>query len=1003
MSGKTEYTRQAPTILCRLFRPLLLLLLAMIVLMIGFVFYGGVLSQIDQNAVDILGEQVKNRENYLEHEMVGSWSNLQLTVDAVNGKVQALRAAGQADLSALDSDKRTYNTILTAVSEDLIALMRTASVTGAYLVLGAGGIDPDAPQDKKGLYLRDLDPSTSASISNTDLLIKRAPIEVAEKLGITTDSDWQTQFTFGKEGRYEPFFLRPYQAALEHPDIGWADLGYWSADSRMTGDARRIVCYSVPMRLDDGTLYGVLGIELTADYLSKQLPVSELIEGQGGSYVLAVTQDGETFRQVLVNGAFRSEYQDEAGVILRPSAYDKLENALVFWREDGPNLFGCITYLPLYNTNTPFAGERWALLGIASEDDLFAFSHSVRRRVMTVGGVLLLLGMLGVWLTSVMLSRPIAALSRELGQQAHKGEPLTFGRTRIREIDHLTGEIELLSQDLYAASQKFAEILTMASIRIGGFEIDRRTETLFITQGFFDIFHRPDVDANRMTAPDFREALAALDPFIDSRDRLPPATEEVIYRLPADGQHRYVRLRRIVTEERVIGLAEDITASTLALQKIEHERDHDSLTGLLSRRAFRRSMRELFDEHRDKLGVGALLMLDLDNLKYINDSYGHDCGDQYIGALADVLKATAPADALVCRQSGDELFVFFYGYDSEQQVRNLLRAVRRRLGEKYVLLPDGTRFPVRASGGVAWYPADSTEFEQLQRFADFAMYEVKRSGKGDICDFDPGLYQNAERLERSREEFRVLLEQRRLQYVWQPIVSTATGEAYAYEALMRSDLETLRTPKDILEMAQRESKLTALESLTLFRAMDSFAEHCEKGRIGAECFAFVNSIPNQLLSPEDSARFEQRFADYLSRFVAEITENERINDQILREKRRWNRRWNAQFALDDYGSGYNSEYMLLMLAPEYVKIDMSLVRSIDRDRDKQKIVENMCSYAAERGIKLVAEGVETQAELETVVRMGVDLVQGYFIARPAAIPPRVPDGVKRLLCEIRGA
>lgn len=977
----------------RLLRPLSLMIVALLVVMVGAIYYGGIMRQIDENALDLLSEQVKNRKSYLENSMVSTWSNVSITVDEINRTVEALRKTNQIDLSRLESDKQSYQAVLRETADDLVSLMRRNSVTGAYIVLSVGEIDLDAPEDKKGLYLRDLDPASNASVTNSDLLLKRGPVELVSELGITTDSDWQPQYPFANNG-YGLSFYKTYHAAWVHPEIGWSDLGYWSEPYQMPGDSREAISYTVPLRLGDGTLYGVLGIEQTIEHLVKQLPSGELIDGANGSYVLGVTEDGTHFKRVLVSGTFQAQQAGNKDEIELTRVPDGADNVF----QVDTDTYGCVEYLSLYNSNTPFSGQHWALIGIADEKDVFSFSRSLRWTFVLLSGVLLLFGLTVVCGVSFKLAKPIAALSADL-EQADRDKPLEFRRTGIEEIDRLTGELESLSQDVFSASQKFAGILRMASVRMAGFEINKKTGSVFVTDGFFELFNLPPMMVS-LTSPVFRRLLETRQDCMISHESIPPSTEECTYRVVLDGHKAYVRLRCVESDDRVIGLAEDVTAQTLERQKIEHERDHDALTGLLGRRAFERRMHELFNGRSKELRVAALLMLDLDNLKYVNDTYGHDSGDRYICSLAAALSKGTPAGTLLSRQSGDEMFVFFYGYDSEQKVRNLIRDLKRELDKQRIRLPDGSLFPVSASGGIAWYPKDSTQLERLFRYADFAMYEVKRNGKGDLGDFDMDSYRSATRLQRCREEFALLISQERIFYKWQPIVDTKTGKVFAYEGLMRSDLETLQSPKDILEVAESESQLNWIERMTLFKAMESYVDNRERGLMPGDCRIFLNSIPNQMMTAEETKRFEALYGKYLDQVVIEITEGERVRAATIERKRERIDGWGAKVALDDYGSGYNSEIVLLALSPHYVKIDMSIVRDIDTDRDKQKLVQNLISYANERRIELVAEGIETRAELETIVRMGVCYVQGYLIARPGQIPPPVPDEIAQLMREI---
>ena len=179
--------------------------------------------------------------------------------------------------------------------------------------------------------------------------------------------------------------------------------------------------------------------------------------------------------------------------------------------------------------------------------------------------------------------------------------------------------------------------------------------------------------------------------------------------------------------------------------------------------------------------------------------------------------------------------------------------------------------------------------------------------------------------------------------------------------------------------------------------MDAFAN---LEGVEGSCHIFINSIANQTLSLQDLALFEKRYERYLSRIVVELTEEEKQNDVFVTLKKEYTKKWGAALALDDYGTGYNGEAMLLYLSPQYVKIDMSIVRDIDIDEDRQKILSNLLSYTRERGIQVIAEGVETRSEMGTLIRCGVSYLQGYYLGEPA---PQAAQISNRVLNEIRQA
>lgn len=229
------------------------------------------------------------------------------------------------------------------------------------------------------------------------------------------------------------------------------------------------------------------------------------------------------------------------------------------------------------------------------------------------------------------------------------------------------------------------------------------------------------------------------------------------------------------------------------------------------------------------------------------------------------------------------------------------------------------------------------------------------------------------------------MEEELVTYYFQPIVSAKTGEIEAYEALMRSELPILKSPDVVMKIAREEGALREIERMTLFHATQEFKELKEKNLIKGDALLFVNSIASQHMDREDEEEFARRFKDLAKQLVIEITEEESLDYHALQHKKNASA-FSGVFALDDYGSGYSNEKSLLDLAPGYIKVDLSIIRDIDTDPDKQQIVENIVAYAHKRDMKIVAEGLETPEEINKVLELGVDLLQGFYIAKPHPIP-----------------
>ena len=286
------------------------------------------------------------------------------------------------------------------------------------------------------------------------------------------------------------------------------------------------------------------------------------------------------------------------------------------------------------------------------------------------------------------------------------------------------------------------------------------------------------------------------------------------------------------------------------------------------------------------------------------------------------------------------------------------------------------------------------DIETLKKYADFAMYQVKHSTKGQMKDFDIGVYNQEAYIARTRREFHQLISEERMYYYFQPIFSAQTGRVHAYEALMRSDLPTLRSPATIMKLAREQGALYEIERLTFRKALEEFDDLRSKNLVDRQALIFINSIASVSLRREDSEYMDQRWHELRRQMVIEITEEEEMNREAL-ETKRHAPGFSGMFALDDYGSGYSNEGSLLELAPRFIKVDISIIRGIDSDPDKQQILRNVVHYAQPRSMQIIAEGVETAAEMRTVIDLGADLLQGYFLARPAAVPdPIAPEAAE---------
>ena len=979
-----------------IFAYMMVVLVVEMVLLVLSLTVTNVSGRLDQNAIDLLAMQVHNRATYLQ-DMMQKAQDLADLSDDINDTVQQMLDEGTLTLDDLNSINSASDDLLVSIAPELVTTMRSKQVTGIFVVLNTQDLrSKEVGVDMAGVYLRDLDPDARASEENSDLLIERGSASVVKRLGITTDKSWKPVLRYrGLKGN--GFFKAPFQTAYEDgAQLDADDYGRWTTSTyRMVEDDRSAIAYSQPLILPDGTVYGVVGVEILTSYLEEKLPYTELQNEGTGTYFLVSTtsaKDDDVLKMTKSVTSSNDVYALEGPAATMDCTNTDGDYTLTLHREEYRTVLEPIT---LYNRNAPFSSEQWVLMGAVRTRVLFAFAYNVQHVLALCMVATLVLGVLCSLLVSRTVAHPTEKLYREvIRAQEEKCVP-KLTHTGIRELDRLAEALMNLNQELIDNSTKFLRIMDMASVELGGYELRYDTGSVYVTDNFFPLLGASNNSGSYLSVRRFEEKLRSIQ-------MINPCTltaeGDKLLTIRKDGETRYVLLRVTNDSRHVqVGLAEDVTVTTLERMRIEHERDYDILTGLYNRQAFQRVCEELFSD-RSQLGVAALLMMDLDNLKHINDTYGHDWGDQYIHRTGRCLAENTPTGTVVARLSGDEFMLLFYGYHSREQVKQRIDALSNAMQKSVAVLPSGNELHISISGGIAWYPDDATDMETLKKYADFALYRVKRTNKGRLEEFSLDIYKSEAQAAQLRRDFQQLLTEERVYYVFQPIFSATTGRPVAYEALMRSDIPSLRSPATIMKLAREQGALYEIERLTFAKSLETFQGLLDEGLASSEAMLFINSIASVCLRREDSEYMNSRWSDLRRRMVIEITEEEEMNLDAL-EVKRHAPGFSGMFALDDYGSGYSNEGSLLNLAPRFIKIDIAIIRGIDTDTDKQQIMKNIVAYAHPRSMKIIAEGVENAAEMATVIRLGADALQGFYLAKPAAIPAKIEPAARQVIAE----
>lgn len=968
--------------------PLLVIMLIQAVLFTAIILYGGVSRKLKNNAVAILDENTENSRLYLEKEIVHRWINIVKNTDTLAVEIQEILAEEGRDISDIKTDAGLNKTIVDGVTEKLIDLLHRSYATGVFVVLDGPAAEKSGDGVKAGLYVRDLDTSSYAH-DFSDLLLERGLPSISTKYGITLDSFWELGFSVDQKDAGTEYYHKPFDAAVYHKAKAEdaSNYAFLSMPFSLSPSDTQVITYSLPLIMSDGSVIGVMGMDMTLSQIETLMDEDDLSNNGYGICLLGVRQkDTNTILRAVSTGSSYDGYFGGADRITYENGSEEAIKRVI--SEDGTKWYASVRPLEIYSTNTPFEDEEWVMVGMVRETDLLSFYITIRNMMMAAFIITLAFSVVGVFVIGKIVTDPIRSLADELKLKSGSRH-LSLRRVRINEIDELTETIEKLSADVERSASKISTILENANVMIGVFECNEDDKSVFCSRSLFEMLEWGSAEEPYVYVP---------KPIFTQRMKLLEVAEQDgagnIFCI-CGANTRWVKLLMDQKEEKiVIGVFTDVTGQILEKQKLERERDYDLLTDIYNRRAFRKQVTDLLV--RKVYESGAVIMWDLDNLKYINDTYGHDEGDRYIRLFARQLKGLETDGGIVCRYSGDEFVTFLDDPKGKEGIRSRLKSFMASLKETKLLLKEEYGVPLRVSAGVAWYPEDADDFDTLFNYADFAMYTVKHSVKGNIMEFDKSSYTNNSYMLAGREELNQLFEMQDVNFAFQPIVDRS-GLIYGYELLMRPQLKNLKGINEVLNLSREQSKLPQMEELTWRAGFKAIDRHVRKGNIGDQEYFFMNSIASVSLTRAQIKNLENDYGAYLSRVVMELTESEPMDRNCLDVKLSAIRRWNGMVAIDDFGSGYNGENALLELTPDIVKIDMNLIQNIDQDPNRQAIVKHLISYAKNNGVKVLAEGVERAEELKLLMEYGIDYFQGYYIARPELeIRPITPYVIEKM-------
>ena len=437
--------------------------------------------------------------------------------------------------------------------------------------------------------------------------------------------------------------------------------------------------------------------------------------------------------------------------------------------------------------------------------------------------------------------------------------------------------------------------------------------------------------------------------------------------------------------QRVNALLSQLDQARMSLQQVAH---YDALTSLVNRRGFNQLFAEKLSEKTKEGGMLAVVFLDIDHFKRINDSLGHDAGDELLKVLASHIKSSVRShEDVVARFGGDE-FCILIGLQDREEARQMAQRIMMKMKEPIELA--GRRMVMTTSIGISLFPEDGSTCEELLKNADLALYQSKGNGRNGLNFFSANLKTRATLELQLEEELRhALRENIGLMLYYQPIFDLKTGLVSKLEALVRwqHPVHGLLSPERFIAIAEANGLIAELDNWVLRKACEDLSElsrqGCEALRIA------VNCSPLNLAREELADEIEQalRVAGVApQRLELEVTENALMGNiantlVLLRQIRALG----VSLSIDDFGTGYSSLAYLKRLPLNTLKIDRSFIQEIPESTQDMEIVQAIIIMAHTLHLQVVTEGVETLEQYEFLERYGCDFVQGYLLSRPVPL------------------
>ncbi|MBB6215933.1 diguanylate cyclase (GGDEF)-like protein/PAS domain S-box-containing protein [Anaerosolibacter carboniphilus] len=568
-------------------------------------------------------------------------------------------------------------------------------------------------------------------------------------------------------------------------------------------------------------------------------------------------------------------------------------------------------------------------------------------------------------------------------------EELAASEEELRVQNQL---LEESRNDIQKSAERYQ--LVFEASNEGLWELDLLTNESFFSESWFEIFdYYKNNKMNNFDSwvdrvhPDDRKNTLAILAALKNGEIGHFACEYRIQR--KNGDYQWVFAKGIALKDhhnnikRVAGSHANIHEKRIQEERIKELAFYDTLTNLPNRASLNQKLSSILCESKEQDTKTAILFIDIDNFKIINDAFGHTFGDILLMSLGERLQEKTAPNVYIGRLGGDEFLILYENVKHKDQIEGFIKNVIKCFEKEFVI--DQKKFHITSSIGVAIYPEDGTSLDDLLKNADTAMYRAKQEGKNCYRFFEPSMNEDLEEKLLLQNGLRYALERNEFTLYYQPEIETGSGNIYGFEALIRwiSPEHGFIQPLKFIEILEETGLIADVGKWVIKEACEFAKEINSNGK--TEVIVSVNVSPIQLTHSDfvDSVKQIIKVSGVSPRLIGfEITETalmESFSQNI--EKLYELKELGIRIILDDFGTGYSSLNYLRKLPISILKIDKSFVDDL-MNEEGSPLTASIVSLAHSIGLRVVAEGVETATQFEILKKYHCDLIQGYLISKP---------------------